>query len=165
MKTLLMIEFGDVRVGGLLENEVATRLGLHVMIERMPIPRARTRGWQVSGEDMLSEVSRVRQLKEVDMAIGFLKEDIFVPDMNFVFGLATRDGKAAVVSAHRLESDQPGVFRARLTKEVFHELGHILGLGHCDDPHCVMHFSNALADTDFKGPAFCPRCQARLDAE
>jgi archaemetzincin len=111
---------------------------------------------------MLSEVSRLRGTNEVDFAIGFVKEDMFVPDMNFVFGLATRDGGSAVVSTHRLESSQPEVFRGRLSKEVFHELGHVLGLKHCDDARCAMHFSNTLADTDAKGSAFCARCQSML---
>ena len=36
-----------------------------------------------------------------------------------------------------------------------HELGYIYGLGHCLDASCVMHFSNRLPDTDFKGKEFC----------
>lgn len=55
-----------------------------------------------------------------------------------------------------------GEFRARLIKEAVHELGHTLGLEHCADPCCVMHFSNRLADTDLKGDAYCTRCAGRL---
>ncbi len=164
MKTLLMIEFGDARAADMVEREVGTRLGLHVRIQKIPMPKARMKGWQVSGEDMLSEVSRLRGKHEADYAIGFVKEDLFVPDMNFVFGLATKDGGSAVVSTHRLGSSQPEVFRGRLSKEVFHELGHVLGLAHCDDVRCVMHFSNTLADTDAKGTAFCARCQSMMSS-
>jgi hypothetical protein len=28
--------------------------------------------------------------------------------------------------------------------ETVHELGHLLNLGHCPNPRCVMHFSNSL---------------------
>jgi archaemetzincin len=54
--------------------------------------------------------------------------------------------------------DDSALFDARVLKEAVHEYGHTLGLGHCVDPGCVMHFSNTLADTDRKGDWFCPRC-------
>jgi archaemetzincin len=31
-------------------------------------------------------------------------------------------------------------------------------LGHCENPRCVMFFSNSLMDTDGKGFEFCLRC-------
>ena len=47
-------------------------------------------------------------------------------------------------------------------KEAVHELGHTLGLAHCPNAKCVMHFSNSLADTDRKGSVLCPVCQRRV---
>ena len=55
------------------------------------------------------------------------------------------------------------LFHERVIKEAVHELGHTYGLSHCPDATCVMHFSNSLPDTDFKGKAFCPVCQAALN--
>jgi archaemetzincin len=72
-------------------------------------------------------------------------------------------GKAAVISLHRLRSPDRSLFSLRILKEALHELGHNRGLRHCSDDGCVMHFSNTLADTDRKGPGFCPDCDARLD--
>ncbi len=43
-----------------------------------------------------------------------------------------------------------------------HELGHVMGLQHCDDPGCVMYFSNRLSDTDRKASDFCETCQRKL---
>ena len=43
------------------------------------------------------------------------------------------------------------------------ELGHALGLPHCEYPGCVMYFSNWIGDTDRKGPKFCYRCGKRIE--
>lgn len=85
--------------------------------------------------------------------------DGYVPGLNFVFGVAY--GDKAIVFTERLKSTEE-LFEVRLAKEVIHELGHTLGLGHCDDPRCVMYFSNTIRDTDRKGPGFCDRCFERL---
>lgn len=162
MKSMLLIEFDDEKVADVVEREVASRFGLHTRLIRTAMPRVRMRGWQVNGEDVLSEVARLREKDEVDYAIGFVKDDIFVPNMNFIFGLATKEGRSAVVSSNRLKSSHPGLYRDRLTKEVMHELGHVFGLGHCDDILCVMHFSNSLQDTDTKSSKLCSKCGPRL---
>lgn len=96
--------------------------------------------------------------------VGITDCDLFVPGLNFVFGMAQVRGNACIVSSARLLDGENGpLLRRRLVKEVVHELGHTLGLEHCRDPRCVMYFSNTLADTDRKGDAYCGHCLSRLD--
>jgi len=120
------------------------------------------REMQMNGEDMLSEVARTRLQHGAALALGFTDRDLYVPGMNFIFGLASRGDKVAIVSACRLASRESEILRLRLLKEAVHELGHLHGLAHCADPLCVMHFSNSLADTDHKSPDFCRRCKHML---
>lgn len=97
-----------------------------------------------------------------DRVLAVTEADLYSDDLNFVFGLADSPGRAAVISLHRLRADgDPSRFRERAVKEAIHELGHTMGLGHCPDPGCVMHFSNSLADTDRKAAALCGRCRRR----
>jgi len=57
-----------------------------------------------------------------------------------------------------------GFYYTRVVKEAVHELGHTFGLNHCKKRECVMHFSNSLADTDYKGKDFCEDCLNRLES-
>jgi archaemetzincin len=102
-------------------------------------------------------------------AWGVVSEvDCYASGLNFIFGQAMMGGREAFVALPRLRESFYGLpedtilFRERVLKEVVHELGHAWELSHCADPHCVMHFSNSLRDTDAKGKDFCPRCQARI---
>ncbi len=89
--------------------------------------------------------------------------DLYAGDLNFVLGIAEPRGRTAVISLSRLSiGADPKMRRLRALKEAVHELGHTLGLGHCPDPACVMHFSNSLADTDRKGSRPCAVCERRL---
>lgn len=89
--------------------------------------------------------------------LGVVQDDIFVHRMNFVFGLADRRSRTALVSSYRLAGTN---LIDRLSKEIVHELGHLTGLGHCPDPRCVMHFSNTPNDTDQKTTDLCPTCRS-----
>jgi archaemetzincin len=92
--------------------------------------------------------------------LGLTDRDLYVPQFNFVFGLALREAGVAVVSWHRLTGED-AFLSARIVKEVVHEVGHLEGLNHCPKEDCVMWFSNSLFETDRKRADFCPRCKLK----
>ena len=96
--------------------------------------------------------------------IGVTTVDLYVPILQFVFGLAQIEGKCSIVSLHRLypqfysRPPDPDLLLKRVEKTVLHELGHTFGIIHCRDRRCVMYSSTRIEDTDFKQPIFCPTC-------
>jgi archaemetzincin len=100
--------------------------------------------------------------------LGIVDVDLYAPGLNFIFGQAEIAAGTAVISLSRLRQEYYGLpsdralFLDRTIKEAVHELGHTLGLDHCSNAKCVMHFSNSLADTDLKQAAFCSLCRPKL---
>jgi archaemetzincin len=111
-------------------------------------------------EDPVPEAGRV---------LGVSGVDLFVPVLSYVFGEAQLDGRAAVVSLHRLEPTayglpaDPARLAERLRKEAIHELGHTYGLLHCDEARCVMRSSTYVEEIDLKDAVFCGACRAIVD--
>jgi archaemetzincin len=100
--------------------------------------------------------------------LGIMDEDIYIPILTFVFGEAQLSGKCALMSGHRLHQvfyglpEDESLYLNRCEKEAVHELGHTLGLKHCDNFECVMRYSNSVADIDIKRNVFCPDCSQVL---
>jgi archaemetzincin len=96
------------------------------------------------------------------LIIGIVAGDGYVEGLNFVFGLAMPELSTATVYTSRLETGDRQLYHLRVLKEVMHELGHLLGLGHCPNRRCVMSFSNSVSEVDLKEPWFCPVCVSKL---
>lgn len=118
---------------------------------------------------ILMALMEQKEYAQYEKILGIVDHDLYVPDLNFVFGEGSH--KAAVISITRLRQkfynlpqDQT-LFYKRVLTEAVHELGHTYGLGHCGNPQCVMFFSNSLMDTDRKGSEFCPTCKDKLNKE
>lgn len=115
---------------------------------------------------ILAALERQGQNTDQDRLLGVTDLDLYVPNMNFIFGEARMPGKVAIISTHRLKgvTDYGGeeLFLGRTMKEAMHELGHTLGLKHCERSDCVMHFSNSLKDTDRKSEDYCGSCSKKL---
>ncbi|AEA46231.1 archaemetzincin family Zn-dependent metalloprotease [Archaeoglobus veneficus] len=101
--------------------------------------------------------------------LGVTEEDIYAGKLNFVFGEAELNGSRAIISLSRLNPNIYGMkngdsLKIRALKEAMHEIGHVLGLAHCSNPRCVMHFSNSIFDTDAKDWKYCDVCRERLES-
>ncbi len=87
-----------------------------------------------------------------EMCLWIVDEELFYPGKGQVFGCST--GKYAILSRSKMDQ---GV----LAKEAIHEVGHLLGLEHCQD-HCVMNLSRSREEVGNKPSSLCKSCSARL---
>jgi archaemetzincin len=152
-----------VRIAQVLAEDLAGR-GVAAVHVDAPVPLPGEAYATARGQHRAEPLLALLSGHGAQHVLGITHRDLFSADLNFVFGIASRSGACVVSTARLLAGANDELFRARLLKEAVHELGHTLGLDHCSDPRCVMHFSNSLADTDIKGDAYCDRCVARLEA-
>lgn len=96
-----------------------------------------------------------------------LDADAYSDGLNYVLGEAYPKGGLGIIYLPRIRQEFYGLkpdnelFFERMVKESVHELGHIFGFLHCQNPRCVMYFSNTLSDTDIKERSFCESCKSR----
>ena len=100
--------------------------------------------------------------------LGVTNADVYGEGLNFLFGESDLPGPVSVMSLARLRPrhGNPEAIHAllleRAIKIAIHELGHSVGLEHCPNETCVMHFANSLGDLDRTTRQFDRRCRERL---
>ena len=123
---------------------------------------------------VMNKFYKESQISKYFRILGVMDRDIYVGTYNFIFGTAKNPQKVfsqlspiALISITRLREEfwrkptDQAIFELRIFKEAIHELGHTLGLNHCEN-ECVMTFSNWIGDTDTKPPNYCEDCSNKL---
>lgn len=118
---------------------------------------------------LLAELVKLGNQYPSAKLLGVTEVDLFIPILTFVFGEAQLRGQTALLSTHRLRQEfyglpgDPNLLFDRAEKEALHELGHTLGLVHCQDLACAMHFSNSVEQVDLKLNDYCASCRRAIE--
>jgi archaemetzincin len=108
----------------------------------------------------------VKALESIDggapFKLGIVRCDLCTPILKFVFGESQLGGKAAVISVHRLRDKDSARMYLRAAKIGLHETGHLLGIGHCRAPDCLMAFVSSIENLDRLPPRFCAACKYEI---
>jgi archaemetzincin len=95
----------------------------------------------------------------VPFQLAVVAVDIYTPILTYVFGESQLGGEAAVISLFRLQSKNREEAFNRAAKIAIHEIGHLLGIIHCEAADCLMGFSKDLSKLDDRPLRFCPACE------
>lgn len=159
-------------MGRPVAREIADILQLDVELEENPIMLtgySRHRD-QFDAGQILQRISLYKRRHGIDALILLVTgKDLYARGWDFVYGLAKAAYGAAVVSTARMED---GFYRMeedlhalcmRTAKEGAHEICHLFGLSHCEDPTCIMFPPETRDQLDRKSTALCPVCRQRLN--
>lgn len=115
---------------------------------------------QYNADRILKELSEMND--GAPFKLGLIEYDLCTPILTFVYGESQLGGKAALVSLHRLLADDPTVAYQRAVKISLHEVGHLLGIGHCWSLGCLMRFSSNMEALDSLSTIFCSTCEYEI---
>ncbi|MBI3832103.1 MAG: hypothetical protein HY291_21460 [Planctomycetes bacterium] len=126
---------------------------------------------QYNADTILEKVLKKNLPKDAVVYLGITMQDLYVEQLNYVFGLGSFDKRVGVYSLVRYFPEFWGNERkdgddvlalTRACKVLNHETGHMFGLKHCIFYKCSMNGSNSLAETDAEPLHYCPVCHRKL---
>jgi archaemetzincin len=120
---------------------------------------------QYNAAAIMKRIAGSRRSNDV-AALGVADVDLFMPeeDEPYTFGEADRASLAGIINVSRLlDKDRAATLSdkvlRRLRVATIHELGHLVGLSHCENWKCAMSISTTLAEQDRKGAELCTNCR------
>src|SRR3990167_897507 len=141
-QSLLIVPFGTIQKDILvfLQNELTRTFDFDVKIaSEEPVPQYafNPKRNQYHSTKILERLKDLRAKDE--RMLGIVDVDLYVSELNFVFGEADVVHGVCIISLVRLRQEfyslpkNENLFLERPLKEVVHELGHTYRLGHCAD--------------------------------
>jgi len=176
LKLKLLVARAESTLEEALAARRAVEAGFRGVVEAASeVPEVSAPGWAYSrgrrqylASAFVKLAEEARRARRADIALIVTSLDLYAPGLNFVFGEAMLG--AGVVSTARLKQSFWGLpedsklFKRRLTIVARHEVGHALGLPHCMNWSCFMHFHNSVYELDIGGTELCESCWRRLQA-
>jgi predicted Zn-dependent protease len=92
-------------------------------------------------------IEKLNQIEKTNTTIYLVNKDMYTDNMG-LRGYAIRNGNTILVVADK----------SFMQGTLIHEIGHSLGLAHCDDLTCVM----AIDNDEYDKGTFCNKCFSRL---
>jgi archaemetzincin len=164
---LTMIPFGDVDhlVLSVVAAHLQTLLGLNTDIE--PVREYPKYAFISSRRqyDATKILGKLGREPKKSFQFGIISKDLCTPILTYVFGESQLGGRAAVISICRLEDDNRQITCERAAKISLHEVGHLLGIGHCWQNFCLMRFCGNLHDLDQLPITFCSTCEYEINRQ
>lgn len=125
---------------------------------------------RILNEEKPDSLTNVIGLIEKDISItkrgstGKIKEPISTYEDWGVFGLSFINGSSSIVSTCRLGASTKSLMIERLKKVAIHEIGHSLGLEHCNSINCVMRdAAETIRTIDNVSMLLCRNCIRKLN--
>ncbi len=153
---LLPLSSADTTTVELLQQELHHYFNCRVdILPAQSIPVAysnREKGERYSADSLLHFISRYKT-DSITNVLGITGKDIFTtmrehdgtikqPAYKYavwgIFGYGAQPGAACVLSTYRLHHADTAIYRRRIKSVAIHELGHNMGLPHCNTLHCIM---------------------------
>ena len=168
---LLPMAEEDPQLMEALSSAIKESLGMGV--DRLPATTPPRQAWDASrGQynvfNILTEIDR-NAPTDATRVLGIVNDDIYTPELNFVFSQGVLNRRPAIVSTYRLKQGVYGAVNHKLlvertTKTAVKALAFSLGVQSCQDRRCIMVFANNMAELDRKSNQFCPTCAQALES-